>query len=380
MKISLSRFSPLALAIGLAVGPEAGFAQTYTLDSFENGLRVVQPNSTDPASKYPWSVYIGGSGTPPTTITTTDKVDGTSSLKGVHGTGSEMQLQFYTYTEALANWDNGWNYARQFVNNPSMNPDGGSPAWPLNRLNRMRFWVKLPAGIGQAHPSHNVEIGTYLRDLGTARNLAESDNQHFYHFLDLRSHGQWEQVIIDTHPDHQRGNAGNTELKENPQIPEPGYNYFDLMTRFYIHVPYAATAGNYLVDGVEFYQETNPENTAQVRSLHAAFLPATSTVEVGWTRNKNENGVNHEVRYSFSPIHTIGWAAATVPSNTVVVDDGDFGYNSMAWVSPTLSLSGKTVLYVAVKPQNSTLFRQIAIPLTSGPVVKPLAPASLIVK
>lgn len=370
----------LGTALAALVCAPAALSQTYTLDNFENGLRVVQPNSTDPASKYLWGVYIGGSGNPPTTVTTTDKVEGASALQGTAGTGSEMQLHFYTYTEALPNWSNGWMYAYQFVNNPTLNPSGGTPAWVFNKNNRLKFWVKVPPGLNLSYPNHNVEFGTYIRDLNTSWGLAESNNQHYYHYLDLRSHGQWEQVIIDTHPDHQRGNSGNTEVADNPQAAVAGYNYFDMLTRFYFHVPYAAVPGNYMIDGVEFYQETNPENTAQVRSIHAAYIPSTGAVEVGWTRPKNQDGVAHEVRYSFSSIHSIGWANATVPSNSVVADQGSGGYNGMRWVSSGINFTGKGVVYIAIKPQNSTQFRQIAVPLSAAVFAVPKAPTAVTVQ
>ena len=100
------------------------------------------------------------------------------------------------------------------------------------RHHRLRFWIKLPSGYSLSHPSHNFEFGTYTRSPSTDDNVAESSNGHFYHYLDLRSHGQWEQVIIDTHPDHQRGNSGNVEISDSPN-PVSGHTYFDLMTRFY---------------------------------------------------------------------------------------------------------------------------------------------------
>jgi hypothetical protein len=352
-------------------------AQTYVLDDFESGVnRIVQPQATSSTMKYLWNLYIGGG---PTTLVTNDKHDGSRGLRVTHVSGSDFQFQLYTYTENLAGWGNGWQYMRKFVNNPSMNSSGGSPSWPLNRINRLRFWVKLPPGYSQSGTSHNVEIGTYIRDINDSETVAETNNQHYYHFLDLRSHGQWEQVIIDTHPDHQRGANGSTELPDSPQGARSGYNYFDMMTRFYFDIPYSAVAGDHYFDGFEFYQEANPENTKQIRSIHGVYLPNTNGIEVGWRRPKNENGVNHEVRYSFQSIHSIGWASATPAPNGTVVDQGDGGYNGMRWSSTGINVAGKDVVYIAIKPQNSSSFRQIAIPTSSAPLVKPMPPGNVIV-
>jgi hypothetical protein len=364
-------FKVLSLAM-LAFAAGSSQAQTYTLDSFETPLRVVQPSSTDPAAKYLWGTYLGAS--QPASIVTADKADGASSLKASHGSGSEIQVHLYTYTEGLSGWTNGWKYLRNFANNPGMSPSGGSPAWPLNRINRLRFWVKLPPGYNYDFPANNVEFGTYIRRPSVDESVAESDNQHYYHYLDLRSHGQWEQVIIDTHPDHQRGDAGSTETKDNPQIAVAGYNYFDQMTRFYFHIFNNAVPGDILFDGFEFYEEKNVENTAQVRSVHAVYIPSGNTIEVGWRRPKNENGINHEVRYSFSSIHDIGWANASVPANGTVLDQGDNGYNGMRWSSSAINVSGHSVIYIAIKPTNSSTFRQIAIPTTAATLLTPKAP------
>jgi hypothetical protein len=120
------------------------------------------------------------------------------------------------------------------------------------------------------------------------------------------------------------------------------------------------------MDGFELYQETNPENIDQVRSIHAVYVPNTNEVRVGWGRRKDQETVKHDVRYAFSDIYSTGWAAATpAPGRTIIPPDTG-GYNGMSWSTTSLNLSGKTTLYVAIKPQNSSQFRQIAIPLTSG--------------
>jgi hypothetical protein len=368
VKLPNSRFCTWLLPIILALSAGEAMAQSYVLDDFEAGTRrIVQPQSTADNLKYLWGLYSNGAG--PVSIVTSDAHSGTHALQATQASGTNWQFQLYTYTEFLPGWTNGWKYMRTFVNNPSMVPTGGVPAWPLNKVNRLRFWIKLPPGYSLAFPNHNIEFGTYIRGLSTGENVAESNNQHYYHFFDLRSTGHWEQCIVDTHPDHQRGTSGGIEVPDNPdQVndPFPGYNYYDMMTRFYIDIPYSAVRGDILVDDFELYQETNPENTAQVRSLHAVYLPETNGIEVGWTRPANQAGIAHEVRYAFTSVHALGWANATVPSNTVVADQGNGGYNGMRWTGTAINLAGHDKIYIAIKPQNSSLFREITVPLSGS--------------
>ena len=364
----------LAALLVILGSVDTASAQSYVLDDFESGeRRIVQPSATRDDMKYLWGLY-SGIGT--TSVVTSDKHDGSHALLSRHTSGDNWQFQLYTYTEGLSGWPNGWQYLRKLVNNPEMNPAGGSPAWPLNRINRLRFWVKLPAGYSLSHPNHNFEFGTYTRSTSTDDNVAESGNGHFYHYLDLRSHGQWEQVIIDTHPDHQRGNSGNVEVVDSPNS-QSGYTYFDLMTRFYLDKPSRAVPGDIYMDGFEFYQETNPENTAQIRSLHAAYIPSTNGIEVGWTRPKNQSGVRYEVRYAFSSVRSLGWANATVAPNGTVKDEGDGGYNGMRWTSTGIDVAGRNSVFIAVKPQNSSSFRQIEVQLTNVPLKRPVAPTNV---
>ena len=338
-------------------------AQTYVLDNFEaSSIRIVQPK--EPSDwKYLWNLTFGGPGT---SLSTLEKHDGAKSLLSAFEGGANWQFQFYTYTESLPGWSNGWKYMRRFVNNPSMDPSGGSPAWQTGRINRMRFWIKVPPTVSKAGSGdHNFEFGTYLARSGS-ESSGETDNHHHYHVFDIGYSGHWEQLIIDTHPDHIRGANGSTE---HPDLLYPygdGNTYFDLMTRFYLDFYYFTSPGSYYIDGFELYQDQNPHNVDQVRSLHAVYVPETNEVRVGWARRKNQDSVKHEVRYAFADIFSIGWASATVAPNGTVTPPGSGGFNNMSWSTTSLTLSGRSMLYVAIKPQDSSLFSQISIPLTSG--------------
>jgi hypothetical protein len=121
-----------------------------------------------------------------------------------------------------------------------------------------------------------------------------------------------------------------------------------------------------LLDEFEFYQEPHPENDQQIYSLTGTYVAATNRIIVSWNRNKNDNTINHEIRYAFSSLHEIGWNAATPAPNGLARPLGDGGYNNMIYESTGLPLAGRSLVYIAIKPQNSSVFSQIAIPLNLG--------------
>ena len=84
---------------------------------------------------------------------------------------------------------------------------------------------------------------------------------------------------------------------------------------------------------------------------------------VTWNRPQNDNAINHEVRYAFEDIHQVGWNAAKPAPRGIIKPPGWQGYNGMVYATQALPLAGHPVVYIAIKPRNSKLFSQIAIPL-----------------
>src|SRR5262249_19894791 len=124
----------------------------------------------------------------------------------------------------------------------------------------------------------------------------------------------------------------------------------------------------YLVDELEFYQETRPENDEQIYGITATYVPEENRVFVGWGRHKDENTIAHEVRYAFSSIHAIGWEAATPAPHGVVRPPGYQGYFTMYYDTTEIPITDQPTLYIAIKPQNAALFSEIAMPLSlEGP-------------
>tara|TARA_R110001599_G_scaffold229345_1_gene428520 strand:- start:1943 stop:3076 length:1134 start_codon:yes stop_codon:yes gene_type:complete len=346
------------------------FSDSLVLSSFDDGiLKVVQPNQTNPSSRYLWNQYEGDptEGPDPGSeiVTNETSFSGGYSLKVTIDSGN-------AYTQFYPNNGSTWGNSRDYI-------DSGS--WEFNKYNRLRFWVKLPPGVvkkgnGQA----NAHFGTYFRSSTGDTKSPESGGQHYYHYLNLESTGEWHQIIIDTHPSHARGANGGVE-QGNREYPtgESNYNYFDAMTRFYFDLlgSLSSYPSSIFYDNFEYYEEKNPENIDQIYNLNGVYVPSENKISIGWMRDKNENSVKHEVKYSYSDIFIAGWDNASVAPNGVVTPPGWQGYNGMNWSTTDINVEGKSAIFIAIKPQNSSLFRQIRIPI-SGTAAQSLAqpPAS----
>ena len=362
----------LLVALGAASLTRTGVTaaeRSWPLDMFESAIRIVQPNSPEEQYHSLWNLYtsFGSPGVSLTDLSSSEHKDGSQSLHNrfdpSRATYKNWQFQFYPYTIGVPGFSDGWNYARKMIQDPG--------SWQMGRVNRMRFWIKVPTSIpAQSGGRYNFEVGTYLRDLSWSSLDAENNNWHFYHFYNLHPTGQWEQVILDAHPGHQRSWPGDTEYGEKlyPSSETPDLTYFDLLTRFYFDLPYVQWPGpvDFYLDGFEFFQETAAENVDQVFSIHGVFVPS-NLLRVGWSRRKDQESIAHEVRYAFSDIHSLGWNAATpAPGGVVVPPSGSGPYQTLEYSTSSINLSGRSAIFFAIKPQGASRFRQIAIPLDGG--------------
>lgn len=286
-------------------------------------------------------------------------LDGRNSITGksllLRLTKGKLYLQFNPYKSV------GREFAREYSSEPT--------AWRYNTYNRLRFWIRLPTN----HPfmrndsGHNIEFGTYVKSIAnTDKYSDESGGGHYYHQVNAPATGSWTQVIVNMHPDHRRGNSGHIDPgSQSHPTGEEKYNYFDCLTRFYISEPYIAPTSypaDFRIDDIEFYQEPYEENEDQVRAVTATYISAADRLIVTWNRAKSEDSVRHILRYSFQNIHQIGWKSATpCPRGAIVPTDKGFG---MVYNTSSLPLKQKSVVYIAIKPENSRLFTQIEVPLS----------------
>ena len=302
---------------------------------------------------YP-SIYTGVGSTGTVSINTNDAAEGKSLQANV--TTSGLYLQFNPYDGV------GRGFARDYAVAPA--------AWQFNTYNRMSFWIKRPTTASPliTNGSHGTHVGTYVKQVTNADPRSdETGGGHYYHSINLPNDGQWTQVILNMHPDHRRGDSGGVDpgILRHP-TGEPQFNYFDTLTRFYIDDTTIPRTGTYRIDNIQFYREPYAENDAQVSSLTETYDPTKNEVIVTWNRLKDENNIKHEVRYAFSDIHQLGWSTATPAPNGLITPPGWQGYNGMVYDTTALPLAGHSVVYIAIKPQNSDLFSQIAIPLRRG--------------
>lgn len=337
----------------------------HTLADFEEGQNtVVRPAETNPLYRFLWWEYGNGrSGgmerEGEVSMVADAAYSGKFGLKNtitaIHAGNTISQLHFYPYSST--------GYSYRYARELSKTAD-----WKLNTYNRLRFFIKLPEGMQVRDASQdNLHFGTYIRASTAPTNSAESENGHYYHYFNIPYTGQWHQVIVDWHPNHQRGANGSTEHGEKAQpTQEEEYNYFDLLTRFYIQ-PDGAPANfpvEILLDDVQLYQETADENTAEVYSLHGTYIPNENRLLVGWMRDKRNNEAMHEVRYAFSDIHVLGWEKAMpAPDGAFLPVKGHNGYNGVRYESTQINMDKHEYVFVAIKPQGSEKYRQIVIRL-----------------
>jgi hypothetical protein len=355
-------------------------AAPVVLENFEAGdVRVVNPNSALDTRKYLWSVYPWGDLSKRTASTGKARVSGddvhsgryslkattTGEVPAGYQKAGGMYVIFYPYTES----DNHWHWMREYA----------APQWKLDTYNRLRFWIKVPpsfaamrAKVGQA----NTQVGTYVRSTGghTAGSGGQESGlggNHFYHYYNIPYTGEWHQVILDSHPTHMRGGSGGFEWGNMPYpTGEAGHNYFDLMTTFYLDLSSQSALPSYpsdfYFDDFELYVDTNAENVDQVLSLNGVYVPARNEIFVGWRHPKGEDKTKYEVRYSFDDIHVVGWdKARPVPNG--VISPVDKAYAGMEYSTTDIAVTGHNQIMIAIKPQDSRLFRQIVIPVRRAP-------------
>jgi len=288
-------------------------------------------------------------------ISKSDAVSGSSLLNHM------MSGRLY-----MAWWNNdgtSWHFAHE--------TKADKATWKFNTYNRMVLWIKMP-NYPQPYEKdggNGIELGTYVKRITNEDPYSqETGGTHFYHQLNIPSLGAWTQVVIGMYPDHSRGIQGDPGPQNYPTVaggdPANTYNYFDTLTSFYIDNPYdnpTSYPADYFVDNIQFTTVPYVENDKQVKSLTSTYVAADNRIVVTWNAGWAGDST-HEVRYAFSDIHKNGWASATPAPNGLVPLNAS-GYFGRYYDSTALPLAGHDLIYIAIKPQNSSLFTQIAIPL-----------------
>lgn len=292
------------------------------------------------------------------------------------GGASSLRLRLISGSEFYPQWNPWDGTTRDFARSYSANPAD----WKFNTFNRFRFWfwISDKAASEKNDGTQNYYLGSYVKRVTDMDPYSdETGGGHYYHpFNVLRN--AWSMCTFNSHPGHERGQNGGTDTGNipYPTTPEYGgsgdpantYNYFDTLTRFYIQEGMSGGSfpRDYWIDEMEFYKEPYRENDEQVYSICVSYTAKNNRIFLTWNRPKSENSIKHEVKYAFSNIHALGWSNATPAPNGTIAPPGWQGYNGMVYDTTAINVSGKSLIYLAIKPQNSNLFSQVALPLVNG--------------
>lgn len=267
-----------------------------------------------------------------------------------------VYMQYYTHGVVA------WQFMRDIVD-----ADVNLTAWEVGVYNRYEYYIHVPAETTLRDPGqYNYATGTYLSNGTNLSGSAESGGGHFYHRFNLFP--GWNKVLVDTHPTHKRGAPGADEQFNQPNpAGVAGQTYFDSVTRIY----HDFEDGNMTADGTRFqfdlprmYEESRPEEEEKIYSLNANYVQSTNQLNIGWNRNKDDNAITNEVRYSFQDIHSIGWDSATPAPNGILSPPGFQGYNGGQYRNSSINMGANPVIYVAIKSTGQPLFKQIKVELT----------------
>lgn len=253
----------------------------------------------------------------------------------------------------------GRGFTRQFIQQPD--------DWRFNTFNRFRFWIKLPAE-ARGHAINgraNMGLGTYVKRVRDADPFGlDTGGGGFFHLFNVPATGHWTQVVLNMHPSWRRQPTDQDIGNQPHPTGEAEFNYFDAMTRFFLEARGQPSRYpvDYFLDEMEFYREADAENDEQVYSITATHVPQQQRIILTWNRRVGEDDVHHEVRYAFGNIHQLGWDQATPAPGGRLKPPGTREHSGMVW-DGSLPLQGQQLIYLAIKPENATLFSQVALRL-----------------
>jgi hypothetical protein len=354
-------------SLGL-VTDDPSIIYTRMIGDFETENYVIRPSATEDYQKYFWGHYINARGYENhanLSYNTSDKVEGARSLQvsmipgmSTDGLPSAPSLAINTHNGVRK------HFIREIVT------DFLSEEWLTNTYNKMVFYIKTPAVTKHAViGKYNFEVGTHYSSVaagGPTSSNGEVGGDHGYHRFDVAP-GVWTKCILDFHPSHLRGQNGGID-HGNMEYPiaadTPAYNYFDLLTRLYFYysrVESVVDGETWLFDKFQFYRDSNDEEEDLVYSINASHNTANNELTLGWNTKKELDDTSFEIRYAFEDIHSIGFETAILLDE--VGRDRSSGYNLTLYKNSDVDLTGQAAIYLAVKPTNSTKFKQIKLEL-----------------
>lgn len=208
---------------------------SFVIDDFEdNVLHDKQWLESQPSGTI--ATYVKPSGSPITQL---------SLAVGEGRDGSNAML---VQTTAAAKWLTSFWVLRHGTTGSSVVNIYDDQGYLLPRglrANRLEFWFRFEPGFREGYAAtpfkkyqRNLHIGTYHFDPSESGKRDETHGWHFYHELWIRydlAEDEWIHVVINECPQFQRNGGIRPVL--NPTV--WAGNYWELLTRFYIHmIPY----------------------------------------------------------------------------------------------------------------------------------------------
>ena len=371
----------LVVFIGNAFG-----ANSFVIENFASVNPQVEPNNCSPSSQYFWTCTMWNNypddftdgpdiANPPSGSFALDPTAPGGAATTVHITNKGL----YYERRSVTNGASDEFFVRDRLTTSPSNQ------WQLNTYNKISAWIKVPSdwNLEKNDGTHNIAVAMFCK-YPNSTNIEEDNNCHFYHYFNLMNTTAWQLMVIDSHPDSQRGASGGVDQGDiiNYMKQQPNYNTFDLWTRFYFDTDgYHTTNGDFKIANIQAYQDTTNFNLRQVHSINAAYESSTNTIYVAWRRYKDDNSVNYDVRYAFSDIFALGYSNATpAPGGTNIPPLGFQGYAGAKYKTTGIDVRGRSSIFIAIKPVNSSLFSQVEIPLTGNTSTissPPQAPSNL---
>ena len=267
----------------------------------------------------------------------------------------------------------------------------GGEAWRMSYYNRMSFSVFVPRSLGYRASGKDRNMVVILRTRSPTADSSTvgAGGLTFLHRYRVPYTGGWHKVIVDPHPDviterslpAGRGDFGSVTnpLQESGLV---GHDcYFDYVTQLQVGFETTGTsdragaaqqdtAVEWQIEDLLLYRQEHIENEEAVYGLSGSAWkhPTTGGVslKMTWSRNKDDAATAHEVRYAYTSVHTTGYAAASYIGLVRPVDTlFAMSASDMASQLPPAPL-GATSIFVAVRPQGSTTFKEIELPLQMG--------------
>lgn len=246
-----------------------------------------------------------------------------------------------------------------------------------NRFSYYALYQGMTDDLRTPDPSNvNVEIGTYIFPDHNVGPGAEVD--HFYHQM-VVTNNVWMHVVLDRHPQHQRGN-NTTVPTDNPD--GPTYPYYRNFASFYWDIPYHQASNTTTVwfDEVQFWTQPQPENDISISTVWVGYRATDNHwllhfEDSSWSGGGGSPNVDYgnssigtyEVRWSTTPITNASWAGATTitPLYNAATGSGSGpgrirrpnSFKAIAYTEFQLPAQpANSTLYFAIKDVSSTTF------------------------